>query len=90
MQKLKILNSCKYVLERVIRTRVEVGRRLRLQENCSGPGNEVGDVLAGAIALHVHLHMEDPMGLAAMIKCVQKFRMTITNSIFFSNGYSML
>ena len=42
LHKLKIQNGCKYTLEIAIRTRAEIGRRLRLREDCFGPGNEVG------------------------------------------------
>ena len=40
--KLKIHNGCKYCHESGIRTRAQIGRRLRLREDRLGPGYEVG------------------------------------------------
>ena len=41
LHKSKIHNGCKYCHESVIRTRAQIGRRLRLREERLGPGNEV-------------------------------------------------
>ena len=45
LHKLKIHNGCKYCHESGIRTRAQIGRRLRLREDRLGPGNEVANTL---------------------------------------------